>query len=241
MDMKVFEWIKVVLIVWITLFMTDISAADEWGKVMRAHPNTLIRAERSIHARIKGALMDGDVVKADFFRDGWYAVFDVGEKDRKESRARGYVHASRLYSPRAALSKKILSGEKPAEMSIQKRDQAEDNGIIMKKITSKRERDEKESVCIEFDRFFTPALSILPGTDPRIVLDIPNVSSFKREWELIDVGGSLIKRVRCSIDRKKRMARVVIDMEPTKDYFVQPVFVEKENTYCLVISPDQKK
>jgi hypothetical protein len=69
---------------------------QEWGRIMSATEKTNIRVARSIEAKITGQLNAGDRVRADFLKDGWYAVFAPDELKRTESGARGYVFAQRL-------------------------------------------------------------------------------------------------------------------------------------------------
>jgi cell division protein FtsN len=56
-------------------------------------------AECSINSKITGNLEPDQKIKADFLKDGWYAVFNLTETMRDEKRALGYVYASRLYPP----------------------------------------------------------------------------------------------------------------------------------------------
>ncbi|MCG6537381.1 MAG: AMIN domain-containing protein, partial [Syntrophales bacterium LBB04] len=105
----------------------------------------------------------------------------------------------------------------------------------MKNIRYSLEDDGKESIFIEFNRFYTPVIFAIPGKEPRIVLDITNISSFKKKQAIISVGGKLIKRIRSSINHQTNEARIIIDLNPSKDYSVNPVFYEKDNIYSLEI------
>ncbi|MDQ5987590.1 MAG: hypothetical protein CSYNP_03335 [Syntrophus sp. SKADARSKE-3] len=217
------RYLLLILTVGMFVFPIGTSFAQEWGMVLYAKPNTLIREERSIDSiKIRGSLKGGQAVKADFLKNGWYAVFALTEEVRDESRALGYVHASRLY--RAPKKEPMPDGE-------------ENLTIEVKDIRWKLEDKGKESFIIEFNRFYTPAVSAITGKAPRIVLDIVNVSAFKKEWTMIKVDGKLIKRIRGSMNNKTRACRIVLDMDPGADYSVQPIYVEKENTYILQISP----
>jgi len=91
------------------------------------------------------------------------------------------------------------------------------------------------------DRFYTPRISSIEGSQPRIFLDIENVSTLQKEWPLIEVGGKYIRRIRSSVDRKSRKARVVLDLEPLKDYFIHQNFARQENIYYLQVSTDTAK
>ncbi|MCX5853943.1 MAG: AMIN domain-containing protein [Deltaproteobacteria bacterium] len=235
------KWMMLLLIAGITFIIISVSIAAEWGKVMYPHAKTNIRAKRSFNARIKGQLEAGQAVKVDFLKDSWYAVFKVMEERRSESKALGYVHVSRLYRDAPEVSEITSDKKKRSENIPLKADQAELPPIDVKNIRYFLEKEGKESIFIEFNRFYTPAMSTIQGKAPRIVLDITNVSSFKKEWAVISVGGKLIRRIRGSINLQTNVARIVLDMEPSKDYSVNPVFYEKENTYSLEISEENIK
>lgn len=228
----------ILLIAGITFITISVSIAKEWGKVMYPHSKATIRAKRSFNAKIKGQLEAGQAVKADFFKDSWYAVFKVKEKRRRESKALGYVHKSSLHSNAPTVSKKIFDKKKQPENIALKADQEELPPIDVKNIRYSLEEEGKELVFIEVSRFYTPAISIIQGAAPRIVLDLTNVSSFNKQWAAISVGGKLIKGIRSSINHQTHALRIVLDMEPSKDYYVNPVFIEKENIYSLEISEE---
>ena len=236
--MKTNNWVKFILIAGITVSVTAVSIAEEWGTVMHARPNTLIREKRSMNSRIKGHLGKKQAVKADFLKDGWYAVFSLTEKDKNESKALGYVSKTLLYADKPKSAAATPDREKKWEEGSTVSNQ--DIDIEVKNIRFNL-NDGNESIFIEFNRFYTPEISSIEGKEPRIVLDIENVFAFKKEWAVINVEGKLIKRIRSSMDYKTRKARIVLDLEPSKDYFVQPVFGERENIYSLQISTDNKK
>ena len=237
--MKTNNWVRLILIVGITVSVTTVSIAEEWGAVMYARPNTSIREKRSTNSRIKGYLGEKQAVKADFLKDDWYAVFSLMEKDRDESKALGYVYKTLLH---ADTSKSFAA--KPASEKTGGKGYTLSNqnlNLDVKNIGFKLKNNGIESFFIEFNRFYTPTISSIEGKEPKIVLDIENVSSFKKEWAVIEVEGKLIKRICSSMDYKARKARIVLEMEPSKTYFVQPVFGERENIYSLQISADDKK
>ena len=237
--MKMNNWVKLILIAGITVSVTAVSIAEEWGTVMYACPNTLVREKRSMNSRIKGHLGKKQAVKADYLKDGWYAVFSLMEKDRNESKALGYVYKTRLYAdtPKSIAAtpdreNKRENGSKVSNQNL---------NIDVKNISFNLNKDGNESIFIEFNRFYTPVISSIEGKEPRIVLDIENVSSFKEEWSVIKVEGKLIKQIRSSMDYKARKARIVLDLEPSKDYIFKPLFGVRENIYSLQISEYEKK
>jgi len=226
------------LIAGITFTFVSVSIAAEWGKVMYANARTNIREKRSVKSKIKGQLEAGEKVKVDFLKNSWYAVFKVKEKKRREAKALGYVHMSRLTRKAPKVSGTISDKKKSPENIPVKADQAELLLIAVKDIRYSLEQEGKEVVFIEFNRFYTPAVSMIQGKAPRIILDITNVSSFKKEWAVINVEGKLIKRIRSSMNHDTKAARIVLDMDPAKSYYVNPVFYEKENTYSLEIAEE---
>jgi len=234
------KWGILSLVVGIILSIFTISAAAEWGIIMYPRSKTTIRAKRSVKSKVKGQLNAGQPVKADFLRDSWYAVFKVTETRRSEARALGYVLASRLQgpgynAPGAPSHEEKSSGDVPL-----KKTEMESLLVEVKNITFKIVEDGKECIFIEFDRFYTPAISTIQGEAPRIVLGVTNVSSLRKEWAVIYVGGKLIRQIRSSMNPQTHVARIVLDMETSKDYYVNPVFYEKENTYSLEVFEEKK-
>ncbi|MFA5183491.1 MAG: hypothetical protein WC405_19435 [Syntrophales bacterium] len=239
--MQTKKWFKLIIIAVITVSITALGIAEEWGTIMYARPKTIIREKRSMNSSIKGRLVAGQAVKTDFVKDGWYAVFPLTEKQRREDKALGYVYTTRLYSQPAKSSVAAPIGEKPSEDRAAIADDEENISIDVKNITYKLEDNGKEAILIEFNRFYTPAIFTVEGKSARIVLDIVNVSSFRKEWAVINVGGKIIKRIRCSENPHTHMLRIVLDVEPSRDYQVQPVFSKRGNIYMLGISENIRK
>lgn len=81
-----------------TLHLEPLSqgAGLEWGELRWVHTGTRVREGRSTRTATLALLQPGDSVRADFGRDGWYAVFSPGEEIRDESQALGYVYAPLL-------------------------------------------------------------------------------------------------------------------------------------------------
>jgi hypothetical protein len=239
--MQTKKWLKLIIIAGITVSIATLGIAEEWGTIMYARPKTIIREKRSMNSSIKGQLVAGQAVKTDFFKDGWYAVFPLIEKQRSEGKALGYVSTTRLYRQPAKSPVVAPIGEKPLENRSTISDEKENTSIAVKNITYKLEDNGKEAILIEFNRFCTPAVFAIEGKSARIVLDIANVSSFRKEWTLINVGGKIIRRIRCSENPQTHKVRIVLDVEPSKNYHVQPVFSERGNIYMLEISEDKIK
>ena len=208
--MKTITWVKLILIVGIIVSVTAVSIAEEWGTVMYTHTNTVMREKRSVKSRIKGHIGEKQAVKADFLKNGWYAVFSLTEKNRRESKALGYVYKTRLYADTPKSVAETPDSEKKRETDSA--ESSQNLNVDVKNISFKISNNGNESIFIEFNRFYTPAISSIEGKEPRIVLDIENVSSFKKEWAVIKVEGKYIKQIRSSVDYKTRKARIVLDL-----------------------------
>lgn len=107
-----FKYLCLILIFGSVPLVASPTAARDWGQLMVAPEKTNIRSDRSPRAKITGQLEAGERIRADFLKNGWYAVFDSKEKRRQERRARGYVYAPRLLavaSPARKLLKKAVT------------------------------------------------------------------------------------------------------------------------------------
>ena len=221
---------------WLILLIPPHTMAQDWGTILSARSKTNIRAQRSLSAAIKGTLQAGEPVKADFLKNDWYAVFRPDEKIRDEARALGYVHSPRLTA--AALPKKTESVAGKNLLPVRDPSAA---AVVVKNITFKREAGGREKVLIEFNRFNAPRIFGIDGANPRIVIDVANVSSTGRGLARIRAGGKLVKQIRTALDRTTNAMRIVIDMEPNLGYDVDQTYYKAENIYAVEISEAPKK
>lgn len=245
--MKTIHWVKLLLIAGIIVSFAAVCIAAEWGTVMYAHSKTPIREKRSVKSRIKGHLKEKQAVRVDFMKKGWYAVFPITAKERKERKALGYVYNTHLSIDRPEPAAATPDREKkqkaiPAAADPKPAVSDQSLAVDVKSLRFKLKDNGRDTIFIELNRFYAPALSSIEGAKPRIVLDMENVSSFQVEKAVIQVDGEHIRQIRTSLDRKTHKARIVLDLEPLKDYYVQPEFAQKENLYSLhVLAEDKKK
>ncbi|MBM4270547.1 MAG: AMIN domain-containing protein [Deltaproteobacteria bacterium] len=239
--MKTRKGFTLLLIAGLCLSNVALSFAADWGTIMYPRGKTYIRAKRSVHSKVRGQLRAGQPVKVDFLKNNWYAVFRVKEKRRNEARALGYVQANLLYRRVVKPTDVPVSREKETVTDSSVMEFPDSVPIDVKNISVKTGETGHESLVIEFNRFYTPAFYSIEGSEPKIVLDITNVSSFKKEWEYLSVQGKFIRQLRSSMNPNARMVRIVVDMEPAKDYSINPVFSGKDNSYSLHISEDKKQ
>jgi len=210
---------------------------SEWGTIMYPKPNTNIRANRSSASKLEGQLKTDEPVKVDFLQDDWYAVFPVTQAERIEKQALGYVYAPLLVDKQEHNSfGSTASEEKSAQDAPRKKIETESLAVDVKDIAFKATVDGKELLFIEFDRFYKPTISRIEGEKPRIVLEIKNASALKKDWSAINTGGNFIRKIRSRLDTKTRTARIVLDMAPEYDYFINQAFYKTDNMYSLEIS-----
>lgn len=69
-----------------------------WGKVVTIPRRINLRAKRTTNSTYIRTLIPGEVVRVDYLKNGWYAVFRENETLRRETRAMGYVLKSLLDS-----------------------------------------------------------------------------------------------------------------------------------------------
>ncbi|MHB8770766.1 MAG: outer membrane protein assembly factor BamD [Syntrophales bacterium] len=212
-----------------------------WGQIMHPKGKANIRAKRSTASALRGRLDPGQQVKADFLRDGWYAVFSPQQERRDEQKALGYVYAPLLSAAASGAGSPGAAEEKggPAEDAPAKSGEPLPSPVEIRNITFRTGGEGKELLCVEFDRFPAPAISGVEGGEPKILLEIGNAAPLKKEWALIDAGGSYVRRILARRDAATRTVLIVLDMEPAKSYFVNPAFFARDSTYCLEIAEEQ--
>lgn len=212
------------------------ASSVSWGTIMHVEDKTNIRTKRSLDSRIRGNLMPGQPVKADFLKDDWYAVFKITEKVRSEKKALGYVHAPRLFkspSPERAVESGEIEGPPAADKPAQ-----ETFSVAVKSIRHKVLPEGKEVLLVEFDRFYVPAVYNIEGSAPMIIMDVTRTSSMKKEWSNMRTEGTLIKRIRVDLNRTSGILRIVLDMTPDKDYDIKPTFYKgkESDVYAVEVT-----
>jgi hypothetical protein len=211
-------------------------SSESWGTIMHVEGKTNIRTKRSPDSKLRGYLMPGQPVKADFLKDDWYAVFKITERARSEKRALGYVYAPRLFkapSPERAAEKGEKEGSPAADKPAQ-----ETFSVAVKSIRHKVLPEGKEVLLVEFDRFYVPAVYNIEGDAPMIIMDVTRTSSMKKEWSNIRTDGTLIKKIRVNLNRTADILRIVLDMTPDKDYDIKPIFYKgkESDVYAVEVT-----
>ena len=107
------------------------------------------------------------------------------------------------------------------------------NDVIIKSIKFEHKKDQ-DYVFIASNTFFVPEILTLEGDDPRIVIDIKPVSSWSgRSATLVE--GNLVRQIRTHLHPDTKKLRIVLDLNPSENYFINQIYYEKKNIYCIEI------
>ena len=107
------------------------------------------------------------------------------------------------------------------------------SGIIIKSIKFELKKD-RENVFIASNTFFVPNILTFEGDKPRIVVDIKPVSSWSGRYRT-PVKGHLIRQIRTHLNPDTNRLRIVLDLNPSENYFIKQVYYEKRNIYCIEV------
>lgn len=198
------------------------ASAKNWGTIMYAEDKTNIRTKRSVDSKLQGFLMPGQTVKADFLKDEWYAVFKITETVRSEKKALGYVYAPRLF--KTPLPETATEAKKKVDLPAVGKSAQDIFSVVVKSIRHKVLPEGKEVLLVEFNRFYVPAVYNIEGDAPMIIMDVTCTSSMKKEWSDIHTDGTLIRKIRVTLNSTADILRIVLDMAPAKDYDIKPIF-----------------
>jgi hypothetical protein len=138
----------------------------------------------------------------------------------------------------------ITRGKDTAEILQPKQQQKETEAVIdrtkrplmIKDITVKLEGGEKEIVAIYATRRFSPKVFALEGHSPRLVIDIKDINTFRRDRSRIPGIGEVIIQVRTHLHKDSKTLRVVLDLSPShKHYEVSQIFYEADSVYAFEV------
>ncbi|MDP1991057.1 MAG: tetratricopeptide repeat protein [Syntrophales bacterium] len=115
------------------------------------------------------------------------------------------------------------------------------NTLTVKRIVFTPDKTGGEWISIFCNQSCIPELFSLEGENPRVVMDMKGVSIIQTKARNINTGGNLIKMVRSYLDKRTNILRVVLDMEPSKNYIVSPIQDPFNNSYMLRIEESEQK
>ena len=106
--------------------------------------------------------------------------------------------------------------------------------IVVGDMNFVREKEGAERVCFSLSRFCNPVIFSIPGKEPRIIIDVKPVQQWYGKPR-IQVNGVQIKQVRTHLHRKEEKLRIVLDLNPSMDFMIDPRYYEAERVYCVYV------
>ncbi len=196
-----------------------------------------------------GVFIEGEYATARFVQRYRSAKFsDVGEKTLTMVNSNGkWKIVSEAWKPLAMSAritkrttvrpnpKKLDSVSPPVDKTLQDHGikAVSQSGIIIKSIKFERKKD-RENVFIASNTFFVPKILTFEGDKPRLVVDIKPVSSWSGRYRT-PVKGHLIRQIRTHLNPDTNRLRIVLDLNPSENYFIKQVYYEKRNIYCIEV------
>ncbi len=113
--------------------------------------------------------------------------------------------------------------------------------LTVKKIVFAGDQIGGELITLFCNRPCNPELSSLAGEDPRVVMDMQGVAHIQTKSRNVNTGGKLVKRIRSYLDQETQVFRIVLDMEPSKNYIVCPIQDPFNNAYMVRIEESEQK
>ena len=115
------------------------------------------------------------------------------------------------------------------------------NTLTVNSIVFTLDKTGRELITFFCNQPCTPELSSLEEENPRVVMDMRGVLQIKSKTRNINTGGKFIKRIRSYLDKQTNILRVVLDMEPSKNYTVCPIQGTLINAYMLGIEEREQE
>lgn len=197
-----------------------------------------------------GVFIEGEYATARFVQRYYDSKFsDVGEKTLTMINSNGkWKIVSEAWRPLAMSSlttEKTAQRLNPKELDLvsptagkagqdhHKNKAILKNSIIIKSIKFEPKKDQ-DNVFIASNTFFVPKILTIEGDDPRIVIDIKPVSSWSGRYRTL-VKGNLIRQIRTHLHPDTKKLRIVLDLNPSENYFINQIYYEKKHIYCIEI------
>jgi tetratricopeptide (TPR) repeat protein len=118
--------------------------------------------------------------------------------------------------------------------------QAQTTTLTVKEIVFRADEGGKEKVAVLCNQACVPVLSGLEGKKPRIVMDFTGVSSIDSKYRKVATSGKFVKTIRSYLDNDSKKLRVVLDMAPSKDFFVHATQDQTVNSFSLEIAEKRR-
>jgi len=110
---------------------------------------------------------------------------------------------------------------------------------LLKSIRFEKSSDHAEKVFFELNGFYPPEVFGLTGDQPRVVCDFKKVKLEKPLMKVMETNGTFILRIRVgTYPPPDPKIRVVVDLDPHKNYDIEQIFFQKDTTFALIIRPE---
>jgi hypothetical protein len=97
-----------------------------------------------------------------------------------------------------------------------------------------------EMVMFKLNGFHPPSVHGVEEGIPRVICDFNNTKLVDTTKNLIKTNGKLVKVIRTSKTKKPERVRVVIDLEPNRNYDLQQVFFKEDNLFVIIVNAVKK-
>jgi hypothetical protein len=98
-----------------------------------------------------------------------------------------------------------------------------------------------ETVMFKLNGFHPPAVhGVEEGSIPRVICDFNNAKLLQAIKGPIKANGQFVKTIRVSTIKKPEKIRVMIDLEPNRNYDLQQVFFKDDNLFVLFVDAVKK-
>jgi len=97
-----------------------------------------------------------------------------------------------------------------------------------------------EMIMFKLNGFYPPSVHGVEEGIPRVICDFNNTKLVDATKSLIKTNGKLVKVIRTSKTKKPEKVRVVIDLEPNRNYDLQQVFFKEDNLFVIIVNTVKK-
>jgi hypothetical protein len=116
---------------------------------------------------------------------------------------------------------------------------AAEKELVIEGIRVETRVEGKVGVFVQLNGFFAAKCFTISGTPLRLVCDFAGADLAKSVRRKIDVRSDIVLRIRVGLHREpKKKVRIVLELDPARDYVIDQLFVKKDNQYVLVVEPD---
>jgi ketosteroid isomerase-like protein len=218
-----------------------------WIKKKKKRFNTV--AKLRVDILDLGVFIEGESAVATFiqrYQDS--KISDIGEKTLTMIHADGkWKIVSEAWKPLKASTRinreppppprPKKTKPKPSAVGDEKQNQTAtalpQRAILIKSIKFETQ-NKLEKLFITSNKYFVPKITTVEGDQPKVVIDIKPVFSWKGPDKTL-INGNLIRQIRTALHHSSETLRIVLDLNPAENYHINQIYYEKRNIFCLEI------